>query len=348
MQTFRIGYRLDHFLEFEIDDYVVIIGNTYHLKRELIFAMEKMFQGKSLSDMEFNYYGHDAILSIDGKEVKAKDVLYVPITQYSSLEKFYSLKKGSLFYDKLMRLHQNYEINHQISKINDELLRLEVIMNDLSSNLIRNIDIGVQHLEMATLLKNFVTFTYEHAGEEVPLESLTLDIAYQDIVNLLRMHIEESAQLVIILLDLEPFRAVSYESTEFIKQLLQLAEETHLLKLIIFDDGDLNQRFVIDTAKTIVVADDVQQMPEFNLFKESIARHYPDSLTITEEELQQRFYRICKYLGHSIATDISISPKDMILLYVVKDLLGDTSHIETSIDDLSQAERAYLTYKSSN
>ncbi|EKB54424.1 CRISPR-associated protein Csn2-St [Facklamia hominis] len=345
MQEFRIEYRKGTFLEFEIDDYVIITGNTYQLKREVNYALERLFYGKTLSDMEMNYFGTNGILTIDGKNISDKEACYLSITQFSSLEKVYSIKKGSLLYDRLIRLSQEKIITQQLERVNDELLRLEDQINLLAGMYLKNITININQFEFEELIKSYSSYIYRYDGQEVPLDTFTLNLAYQDMLELIKFRVEEEGRLVILLLDLEPFRTINFEVAEFITQLIEIANNTHLIKLIIFDDGDLNQKIPLSISKTIIVTDDIQQMPEDEIFYQSIKRNYPDKITCSDSNLRDRFYCICKYLGHQIYKNISLSSKDVVLLYVVKDLLADNTYIETSVDSLSEAEKFYLASK---
>lgn len=104
--------------------------------------------------------------------------------------------------------------------------------------------------------------------------------------------------------------------------------------------NDSNFKFSIE--KTVLLYENYQQLPKMSVFKESIARNYPDEFTDSDTELTNSFFRISHLIGRSINNNYSISAKDMVLLTILKDLIGDKTAIETSVARLSPLELAFL------
>ncbi|MGM2984734.1 hypothetical protein, partial [Bacillus cereus group sp. BC60] len=74
-----------------------------------------------------------------------------------------------------------------------------------------------------------------------------------------------------------------------------------------------------DVEKTILLYDKYQQLPVFDVFRQSIERHYPDQLSWTNQQLIDAFYRVCHFVGDQYTKNYLL-PKDMILLKLLKEL----------------------------
>lgn len=100
-----------------------------------------------------------------------------------------------------------------------------------------------------------------------------------------------------------------------------------------------------DISNTVVVYDDYQQLPAFDLLIESILRYYPDESKLDHNKVLQALYRIFPYVGWKWNTSgVYLKAKDMVLLKVVTQLLNCSSTLYCTEKEqgLSVLEQRFL------
>ncbi|EOA2497000.1 CRISPR-associated protein Csn2-St [Enterococcus faecalis] len=164
-----------------------------------------------------------------------------------------------------------------------------------------------------------------------------------EFIYLLQRSISRREQPVWLVIT-NPESFLETESIHYLfQQLKKLAQETKQLKFFIFSNRSLPLPYTEeDVEKTILLYDKYQQLPVFDVFRQSIERHYPDQLSWTNQQLIDAFYRVCHFVGDQYTKNYLL-PKDMILLKLLKELLDDNSEcVETSMEKLTVLEEQYF------
>lgn len=104
-------------------------------------------------------------------------------------------------------------------------------------------------------------------------------------------------------------------------QLATINDETGLLSVFVLSedylDLEFNQRNI---SETVLLFQGYQQLPEFEILKESFARNYPCEFTLKDEVFIASLFRIFPYIGS--VKNPYLKEKDMVLLKVLEELLG--------------------------
>lgn len=319
MKQIRLEYQYQQFIEFSLEDYVFFYGGENQWRRKILRTLKRFAKQKALSDLEESVYGDNGIeIFLEEKKLKAKSIDFYFLEDNTSIFQQMNFIKGTLLHQELLYLQDDFDITNQMSNLNDQLLKLENLMNDKLNNYLTNIE--PHFLEMMDTRELLAEFIY-----------------------LLQRSISRREQPVWLVIT-NPESFLETESIYYLfQQLKKLAQETKQLKFFIFSNRSLPLPYTEeDVEKTILLYDKYQQLPVFDVFRQSIERHYPDQLSWTNQQLIDAFYRVCHFVGDQYTKNYLL-PKDMILLKLLKELLDDNSEcVETSMEKLTVLEEQYF------
>jgi hypothetical protein len=129
-------------------------------------------------------------------------------------------------------------------------------------------------------------------------------------------------------------------------KLKEISKKTGLLSIIIISDSYIDLNYTIeDVEKTILIFDEIQQLPEFQTVKKSIEMHYPCDYENSDQSLVNALFRIMPFVGEYNNT-IYLRNKDMVVLKVVNEILGFYElHNKNCVEILNETELHFLGEK---
>ena len=314
MKQIRLEYQYQQFIEFSLEDYVFFYGGENQWRRKILRTLKRFAKQKALSDLEESVYGDNGIeIFLEEKKLKAKSIDFYFLEDNTSIFQQINFSKGTL-------LHQ-----------------------ELLYNYLTNIEPHFLEMNFQDILKYSLSLNYLENGQSLPLEMMDTGELLAEFIYLLQRSISRREQPVWLVIT-NPESFLETESIHYLfQQLKKLAQETKQLKFFIFSNRSLPLPYTEeDVEKTILLYDKYQQLPVFDVFRQSIERHYPDQLSWTNQQLIDAFYRVCHFVGDQYTKNYLL-PKDMILLKLLKELLDDNSEcVETSMEKLTVLEEQYF------
>ncbi|MDN3080425.1 CRISPR-associated protein Csn2-St [Enterococcus faecalis] len=344
MKQIRLEYQYQQFIEFSLEDYVFFYGGENQWRRKILRTLKRFAKQKALSDLEESVYGDNGIeIFLEEKKLKAKSIDFYFLEDNTSIFQQMNFIKGTLLHQELLYLQDDFDITNQMSNLNDQLLKLENLMNDKLNNYLTNIEPHFLEMNFQDILKYSLSLNYLENGQSLPLEMMDTRELLAEFIYLLQRSISRREQPVWLVIT-NPESFLETESIYYLfQQLKKLAQETKQLKFFIFSNRSLPLPYTEeDVEKTILLYDKYQQLPVFDVFRQSIERHYPDQLSWTNQQLIDAFYRVCHFVGDQYTKNYLL-PKDIILLKLLKELLDDNSEcVETSMEKLTVLEEQYF------
>ncbi|RXK57893.1 hypothetical protein EPB68_08100 [Enterococcus faecalis] len=344
MKQIRLEYQYQQFIEFSLEDYVFFYGGENQWRRKILRTLKRFAKQKALSDLEESVYGDNGIeIFLEEKKLKAKSIDFYFLEDNTSIFQQMNFIKGTLLHQELLYLQDDFDITNQMSNLNDQLLKLENLMNDKLNNYLTNIEPHFLEMNFQDILKYSLSLNYLENGQSLPLEMMDTGELLAEFIYLLQRSISRREQPVWLVIT-NPESFLETESIHYLfQQLKKLAQETKQLKFFIFSNRSLPLSYTEeDVEKTILLYDKYQQLPVFDVFRQSIERHYPDQLSWINQQLIDAFYRVCHFVGDQYTKNYLL-PKDMILLKLLKELLDDNSEcVETSMEKLTVLEEQYF------
>lgn len=343
MAELRVEYENGKFIILDLQDYLFFYGGQNAWKRKIIRTLKRFSRAKSLSELEEAVYGENGIeIYYDDKLLNAKKMTIFFLEDNTSVFNQLTFLKDTLMYEELENLQNNFDIAKQMEQVNEDILHLETIIGKGIGCYSNNIACTLSPLNFIDLLKRHLTLKYMDDNMDYPLSMMNSSELLDEFIYLLRAKIKREERTVWVVLA-NPESFLERKDIRYLfGQLRDIAAETKQLQFFVFSNSSLALEYTTeDINKTVLLFEDYQQLPNFDIFRESIERTYPDNFSLDDCQLVSSLYRVCNFIGESRA-DIYISPKDMILLRVMKELLQDESGIETSIQPLTQLEKQFL------
>ena len=340
----KIELEENKFIEFDEYDKLFFYGNNHEMIQKLVRSLKRFSCNKSLNSLEEIVYGENGLeIYRDNERLNSKNIEFHFLQDSLSIYKEVDLSKGNLMMNYLQNLQEEVEVNTQLEEIKNSFLKLEIFFNQKMKEISDNISSNFLDLTFDSLLKNHLFLSCFDSMHDYPLNMLDSDLLVDEYVQLIEKQLlNNPKETWIVLINPESF--ISKEKIQsLLKGLERISEKTGLLKILIIAKETLEiQYYCDDIPKTVLLAEECHQMPEFNSFRKSIEKHYPDQLKLSDEELCQEFYEIASNVG--VKPNLSgKSGRNMVLLRVIDELLGyDDFSFSVNFEQLSKLEKAYL------
>ena len=335
----------DKYYDFSFDmrNRLIFVGANLDLKYKLFQRIKRFGQGGKYDELEMNLYGEEGIsISYSESKLNPRKQRFLTISSMDDIKREITLEKKTLLYENIYLLKDDLEITRQIQLLNDNLLSIENLLNTHYSTLFNNLQYYCQELTFDHIINKQTSVQYYNDTGSLPFYALSASELVDEFLVVLKQYIEQSGQEVWISI----YNPEEYLDETILDLLLSsldnIANETSLLKTIIFHRWKTATYASDDIGSVIISLDTFQQLPEFNYFRKSIERNYPIPLEIDNNDLSSQFFRICLLLGSKDFSSALIQSKDMILLKVLEILLEDRTDLGTLETELSDCEKAFL------
>ena len=340
----KIEIEDNKFIEFDESNILFFYGQNQKISREFVRSLKRFANKKSLTNLEELVYGENGIeIYRNDQPLKAGSINIHFLQDSFSLFEEVSFEKNSLMAEYLATLAESIDINIELQKIENHLLKIESIFNQHLKKVSNNISSNLSSLTYTELLKNNIFLSYTSGSHDFPLEMMDANEFIDEYLGLLEKSLENTPKETWISL----VNLASFLTTEKIQVLIdglvQLAEKTGLVHIFVISQIPLGINYrPNDIPNTIILADELCQMPDFDSFRNSIENHYPGDLNITDDQLCQNFYEIVADIGdNNILTGKSYP--DIVLLKVLDEILGfKVPNFTYNLKELTNAERAFL------
>lgn len=341
-----LEYEFGKFLECDNEGISFILGGDSAVKWKLYRGLKRFATGKMLSELEEHVYGDDGIvIRADGRQIKAKDIQLLMIDHRESFFEQLRVSKGNMMNGFIESLQDNFEVSKKMDELNDELLRLEILIQEKFSESFTSVTPLIKPFTFADLMKTFLGLSYYEESKEFPLEMMDVATVIDDYCDILEHNLSSTSKETWLWL----FNPNSFVNNVVLQQLLErlkvICSESDLLRVFVLSDDCLGVSHAEeDIAKTVLVyQNQQQQLPELSELIKSIERYYPDDFNYDTEQLVDSLYRIFPSVGQEDAK-IYLKPKDMLLLKVVSQLVDCPckEKCKDFSDELTTLEKKFL------
>lgn len=342
----KLEYQDDKYIEFDLEDYIFLMGSNQEVKQKLARSLARYVTGKRLNTLEENVYGDDGISIIqDGIpfDLKRKK-LYVFDGKDSIILELQN-KKGSILNAKIMDCFNEEKFTKQVEQINNEILKLESLIDFAIQKDDNGLNLEFNTMTADFLVNKFLDVNYFEDGMDFPLEMLDLNKVMPYFLDLLMEDVVKNENEVWIFL-INPASYLGKDQCQDVIAKLKRYSQDGKLKFFVISNQYLPLEYSLeDVGKTVVINDNLQQLPPFDVFKRSVEMYYPNELEISDQELCDRLYRVINSVGVEKIDEIYLKGKDMVLLKVLNELFQFKFTYKNLEDQLSNAEIRFLESK---
>lgn len=327
------------FLDIDLDESVYITGpnqkQMWKIFRSLYYYFNKAPQ------LSTNIYGDDKIeIAFDDEAMSVKNNETYFINSRESIYNQMIYKKNSLLFDYLNSQSDNIEINHDLERMNDELLKIELSLQDTLDKNSNNLKASFQEQTYLDLLKNNLMINYELDNSIYPLEFMDTEALLDEFLNFLKFKLDNDGRTVwLILYNLESFVSAE-EMYNFVLKAKKMVAESDMKLMVIgnsLENIPINEH---DVENIVIAADEFHQMLPFENLLETIKLHYPSDFYWSPEDTVNAIRRIAPLVGSS--KKMFISSKDLVLLKVVNEVLGYETSFNLECNLLNSTETKFL------
>lgn len=332
--------------EFEIEDSLIFVGGNHYYKREIYKVLKRYFRYGSYSSLELEFFGTDGItVHYEGKKLTSKSNDFITIENLYDITNQFEYKKGTLLFNKINSLKENFDISHSLFKVNDALIELEGILNNNITLDNETINLNFDEFVLEDIFKNVLNITHLSNNAEVPTYFLKLENTLKIFIQLIEHRILTTSNSIWLIVNNPESFFKNTAFLDFYSELKRIAEETARLKILTFHFGSVPEYSETLLESTVLAINTLEQLPSADTLYKSIARNYPCKLSRSRKNIFDSFYRVSNFIGDNQLVNYYLVKKDMVLLYVLKDMVGDDSHFDVLDDDLTDLEEEYLKTK---
>ena len=344
MQTLTFNMNLNEKIDLDFEDMLVFVGANKILKWKLYQLIKRYSEGGNYDIVESEYFGDKGInLQIDDKPVNLKKTKFICIDEFQDILSEFSSSKGTLFSKHVEYLSNDFDISNQMMIIDDAILSLESILDVKTREWSDTFCFHLSSPSFDEMIKKHMAFNFRVGKRELPNYCINIVEYLDELLKLIEFQVERTGIEVWIIL-FSPESMMDRESYVFLLDgLRKLMKDTHLVKTIVFHNHYCVDYDMTELSKCIICADDVHQLSDFDSIKHSIESHYPLNVQLEDHDLLYIINQLMSYIGVKSSKETSLNMKDMVLLKLVSSLLGCCFEFETSNDELTPCEMAYLT-----
>lgn len=334
----KIELENQKFIDIDFNNIVYLTGcnqkNLWKAFRSLYYYFNK---NPSLTN---NIYGDNSIeILLDDNKVSVKNTDVYFIHDRESIYNQMQYKKGSLLYDNLSNLSDDTSINKIVDGMNDDNLKLEIVVQDYLKEYSNNLKVNFSDFNYMDMLKNSLLLSYEENSINYPLEFMDTEELLDEFLNFLKFKLKDNGNSTWIVIYNINNIISGFNEREFIEELKVLKDE---YDKVIFIGNSLSNVPIDETdiENIVISADEFHQLlPADELFK-SVQMRYPNEMDIEMSELSEAIKRIAFLVGSS--EKVHISGKDLVLLRVVNDILNYETSYSLNDNLLTSAETKFL------
>lgn len=327
------------FFELDFGDIVYISGynhqNMWKIYRSLYYYFNKSPM------LSTNIYGDDNIeISLDDVSPSTKNTQTYFISNRDSIYQQMIYKKGNLLFENLNTLNDSFEITRILEELNDTNTKLSLLVQEHINNYANNLIIDFEDVTYFDVLKYFLKVSYEDSNRTFPLEFMETESLVDELLNLIESSLKKANNDTwIVLYNLDSFVSRSAKKTILNK----LKEFTDRFELkVIYLGNSLTDCAITsaETEKIVVAADEFHQLLPIENLSKSIKMRYPNDFPHSTEQLVQSLIQVIPYIGNK--ENVSLNPRDLVLLKIVNDILGYETSLDYSDQILNSAETKFL------
>lgn len=329
----------NHFIQVENDGMLYFTGPNRKMMWQIYRSLFYYFNKTPV--LSANIYGANNIdLLIDDEPVSKKNVEFFSISNRESLYNQMVYKKDTLLFQALNQIKDDFEINRIIDKINDERMRISILIQEHLQSYSDSLTIDLKDLSYLELLKNQMIIGYEEDENQYPLEFMDTDVLIDEFLNLLKNHLITATVLTwLVLSNLDSFVSRSAKR-EIMKAVKQFSQDYDLFVIYLGDTLNSVPIGVDDLEKIVVCATDYHQLLPYEQLRQSISMHYPNEFKYSESDFMAAITRIIPFVGND--REMFLSPKDLVLLKIVNELLNYETSYHYGDQLLTDAETDFL------
>ncbi|GBG94282.1 hypothetical protein LFYK43_07410 [Ligilactobacillus salitolerans] len=328
------------FLDVDIKNILYFTGSN----QDLLWKFFRSFSHyeERNNELTSNVYGENGIeISLGDQPLSPKNNIFHFIDSRESIYQQMTYHKPSLLFSYLNSFVENNSVSKSIERINDELYKLNFVLQDLSHQFSDSLNIDLKDIDYLSLLKNNLQLGYLESDKFLPLEFMNTDELVDEYLNLIRKSLAENSNTHwIILYNLDNYISKK-KSSELVDKLKELSQSSNLK--IIYINNNLNALKLdpTDIEKIVVVSKESTQLPPYDLLLNSFKLHYPNSLLISDQDFVDSICRIVPFIGNK-GEDVYLTGKDLVLLKIANILFDYETSFDQKYISLTTSEVEFL------
>ena len=342
MERVQIHSKIGNF-DFMMNDCLVFTGCNHQTKETIYKLINRNFQSTTYSVIEEDTLGEEGIkLLINDKVITSRKLKYISIESINDLMNQFNIEKKNLLDQIMISILSDFEFSEIFEELGDLLLKVESKLNYKLREILPNIELEFDTFNSEILYRKFSKLIWTKNEHEQLDYFLDHEILIDNFCSLLETYIEQTGEHVCIQIKY-PDVFLSEKNMElFMRRLIDINKKYKKIFLFIYHYQKCVDFGIENFTSIVLCTNIIQQLPEFEFYRNSIERYYPIELKIGDGELYSRTINILPYTGNKLDYKNLISSRDMVLLKLLNQLLDLDVYEETSSAGLTKYEQLYL------
>lgn len=342
MERVRIQSKIGNF-DFMMNDCLVFTGCNHQTKETIYKLINRNFQSTIYSIIEEDTLGEEGIkLLINDKVITSRKLKYISIESINDLMNQFKIEKKNFLDQIMISILNDFDFSEIFEELGDLLLKIENKLNYKLREILPNIELEFDTFNSDILYRKFSKLIWTKNEHEQLQYFLDHEILIDNFCRLLETYIEQTGEHVCIQIKY-PDVFLSEKNMElFMRRLIDINKKYKKIFLFVYHYQKCVDFGIENFTSIALCTSIIQQLPEFEFYRNSIERYYPIELKIGDGELYSRTINILPYAGNKLDYKNLISSRDMVLLKLLNQLLDLDVFEETSLDGLTKYEQLYL------
>ncbi len=342
MERVQIHSKIGIF-DFMMNDCLVFTGCNHQTKETIYKLINRNFQSTTYSVIEEDTLGEEGIkLLINDKVITSRKLKYISIESINDLMNQFNIEKKNLLDQIMISILSDFDFSEIFEELGDLLLKVESKLNYKLREILPNIELEFDTFNSEILYRKFSKLIWTKNEHEQLDYFLDHEILIDNFCSLLETYIEQTGEHVCIQIKY-PDVFLSEKNMElFMRRLIDINKKYKKIFLFVYHYQKCVDFGIENFTSIVLCTNIIQQLPEFEFYRNSIERYYPIELKIGDGELYSLTINILPYTGNKLDYKNLISSRDMVLLKLLNQLLDLDVYEETSSAGLTKYEQLYL------
>ncbi|MCH4010269.1 CRISPR-associated protein Csn2-St [Companilactobacillus sp.] len=329
----------NQYIEIEADKMVYFTGTNrkmlWQIYRSIFYYFNKT------PALSANIYGENNIeLSVDELPVSKKNISFFSINNRESLYTQMTYKKDTLLFKALNQVSDDFEINRLIDNINDEQMRISLLIQKHLQSYSDSLTIDLRDVNYLELMKSQMFLGYEENSNEYPLEFMDTDDLVDEFLNLLKNHLmNATVPTWLVLSNLDSF-IPRKAKREIMRAVKQFSHDYDLLVIYLGDTLNSIDLAADDMEKVVICAKEYHQLLPYDQLIKSVSMRYPNEFKYSPDDFIKSMMRVVPNAGSD--QELFLNSKDLVLLKIVNELLNYETSYHFQDQLLTDAEANFL------
>ena len=327
----------------ETTSFLQIVGTDIKQKYYLSQLITASFTNHKYTALEtLSLDNYVPTLKLSDKKASKSSGLYLKITNRKELEEHLTLKKGSLLFECVKLLHNQFEIEVELEIINSHFEKVVNVLNQQLKQFELSYQYDMKPFLFMDLLEN-MTLQFQENSQDIYLGCVEPKALFFEILRILeKMSTKITVPIILHIENIESMLSL-IDIKEVLEQYYDFSQKLNVYVINLANTESavyMNEDVLTDTY--IMAMNQIETLGNYEVIRNCIEQNYPSEYNEPQEICLMRLKRIIPYLLIPDGNQYIQNERDKIIWCILNENLGYGIQKQINHSKLNKLEESFL------